>query len=131
VLAFLAVNEDGMRVLIADDCSDNRDSLAVLLRALGYDVHAVPNGPTALEAFRAFRPQAAILDLAMPGMTGWQLARQVRQEEGGSTVLLIALSGHAREQDHEQSRQAGFDAHLVKPASIVELQQLLAGGARP
>jgi CheY-like chemotaxis protein len=118
-------------VLIADDCPDNRDSLTVLLRALGFEVHTAANGAAALEAFRAFRPQAAILDLAMPGMTGWQLARQVRQEEGGSTVLLIALSGHARELNQEQSRLAGFHAHLIKPASLLELRQRLDGRAEP
>jgi two-component system CheB/CheR fusion protein len=118
-----------MRVLIADDCPDNRDSLAILLRALGYEVHTAPNGSAALQEFQVFRPQAAILDLAMPGMTGWQLARQIRQEQTEATVLLIALSGHAGEQDQEQSRQAGFDAHLGKPTSLSELQRLLAGGA--
>jgi two-component system CheB/CheR fusion protein len=112
-----------MRILIADDCPDNRDSLALLLRAWGFEVLVAADGISALEAFRTFAPHAAILDIAMPGLDGWDVARQVRG--GDSTVLLIALSGHAREQDVEQSRLAGFDVHLVKPVEPSEIRRLL------
>jgi CheY-like chemotaxis protein len=114
-----------MRVLVADDCPDNRDSLALLLRTWGFEVQVAADGHAALEAFGAFRPHAAILDIAMPGLDGWHVARQVR--DGGSAVLLIALSGHAREQDRELSRQAGFDVHLVKPVEPLEVRQILEG----
>jgi CheY-like chemotaxis protein len=114
-----------MRVLIADDCPDNRDSLALLLRAWGFEVGVTADGPSALEAFQTFNPHAAILDIAMPLLDGWQVARQVRQ--GGSAVLLLALTGLARQQDQELSRLAGFDAHLIKPAEPEEIRQLLEG----
>jgi CheY-like chemotaxis protein len=114
-----------MRVLIADDCPDNRDSLALLLRAWGFEVVVAPDGQSALEAFRTFRPHAAILDIAMPWPDGWHVARQIR--DGGSSILLIALTGHAREQDREQSRLAGFDVHLVKPVEPLEIRRLLEG----
>jgi CheY-like chemotaxis protein len=114
-----------MRVLIADDCPDNRDSLALLLRAWGFEVATAADGPSALEAFHTFCPHAAILDIAMPGLDGWQVARQIRQ--GGSAGLLVALTGLARRQDQELSRQAGFDTHLVKPVEPEEIRQLLEG----
>jgi len=114
-----------MRVLIADDCPDNRDSLALLLQAWGFEVSVAADGPSALEAFRTFDPHAVILDIAMPGLDGWQVARQIRDE--GSAVLLVALSGLTREQEQEQSRLAGCDAHLVKPVEPQEVRRLLDG----
>jgi CheY-like chemotaxis protein len=114
-----------MRVLIADDCPDNRDSLALLLRTWGFEVVTAADGLTALGAFQTFDPHAAILDIAMPGLDGWHVARHIRA--AGSSVLLVALSGHAREQDQELSRLAGFDAHLVKPVEPLEIRGLLEG----
>ncbi len=114
-----------MRVLIADDCPDNRDSLALLLRAWGFEVAVAADGPSALEAFQTFNPHAAILDIAMPGQDGWDVARQLRA--GGSAAVLVALTGHAREQDRELSRLAGFDAHLVKPVEPAEVRRVLEG----
>jgi CheY-like chemotaxis protein len=108
-----------------DDCPDNRDSLALLVRVWGFDTAVAADGPSALEAFRSFDPHAAILDIAMPGLDGWQVARQVR--DAGSAVLLVALSGHAGERDKELSRLAGFDAHLVKPVEPAEVRRLLEG----
>jgi CheY-like chemotaxis protein len=114
-----------MRVLIADDCPDNRDSLALLLGAWGFEVVVAADGLSALEAFRTFDPHAVILDIAIPGLDGCQVARQIR--DGGSTVLLIALTGLARQQEQELSRLAGFDAHLVKPVEPQEVRRLLDG----
>src|SRR5262245_28278577 len=114
-----------MRVLVADDCPDNRESLALLLRTWEFEVAVAADGLSALEAFGAFRPHAAIMDIAMPGLDGWQVARQVRG--GGSAVLLVALSGHAGEQERELSRLAGFDFHFVKPVEPLEIRQVLEG----
>jgi CheY-like chemotaxis protein len=114
-----------MRVLIADDCPDNRDSLALLLRAWGFEVTVAADGPSALEAFGSFSPHAAILDIAMPGLDGWHVARQIR--DGGSAVLLVALTGLARQEDQELSRLAGFDTHLVKPVEPLKIRQVLEG----
>ena len=118
-----------LRVLVVDDCPDNRDSLGLLLWAWGHEVRLAHDGPSALEAYPAFHPQAVLLDLGLPGMDGYEVARRIRQQDGGGAVLLVALSGLGREEDKARSREAGFDAHLTKPADPQELQRLLAGVA--
>jgi CheY-like chemotaxis protein len=113
-------------VLIADDCPDTRDSLALLLRFWGYHVHVASDGLSALEAFQSFRPRAAILDIAMPGLDGWEVARLIRADD--PAVLLIALTGYAGAEDFERSLWAGFDVHLVKPVEPAEFRLLLEAG---
>jgi CheY-like chemotaxis protein len=114
-----------LRVLVVDDCEDTRDSLAILLRAWGHEARLAPDGPSALESYREFRPDVVLLDIGLPRMDGWEVARRLREQEGGHAVLLVALTGYAREDDQALSRQAGFDAHLSKPADLLELQRLL------
>ncbi len=116
-----------LRVLVVDDEPDTRDTLAFLLRARGHEVHLARDGPSALATAAAFRPQAVVLDIGLPGMNGWEVARRLREEAGLTDALLVAVTGHGREEDEARSRQAGFDAHLTKPA---EWQALLAVLAR-
>jgi CheY-like chemotaxis protein len=119
-----------LRVLVVDDWSDTRDSLEMLLSAWGHEVRLARDGPSALEAARSFSPQAVLLDIGLPGgMDGWDVARRIREQDGGRAVLLVALTGHGRELDKARSREAGFDAHLTKPADPQELQHLLLGVA--
>jgi CheY-like chemotaxis protein len=113
-----------LRILIVDDCPDNCTSMAMLVVGWGHDVRLAPDGPSALEAFREFRPQAVLLDIGLPGMSGWEVGRRLRAEKFGG--LVVALTGYGREQDLDRSRAAGFDAHLIKPAEPAELQRLLA-----
>jgi CheY-like chemotaxis protein len=113
------------RVLIVDDCPDAAGSLAILLQLWGHEVQVTHDGPSALEAIPALQPGAVLLDIGMPGMNGWEVARRIRQQEGGQDILLVAVSGYAQEQDQHHSRDVGCDFHLVKPFDPDELRRLL------
>ena len=119
------------RVLVVDDNRDGADSLGLLLRFLGADVHVVYDGPAALAAIRTYRPAVVLLDIGMPGMDGHEVARLVRQEAELRGVVLVALTGWGQEEDRRRSRAAGFDHHLVKPVDAGALQALLATLANP
>lgn len=114
------------KVLIADDNQDAADSLAILLGALGYEVVVAHSGPQALELARDARPAVLILDIGMPGMTGYEVASHIREEAWGHTVMLIALTGWGQQEDMAQARSAGFDHHFRKPVDIEALQAHLA-----
>ena len=116
-----------LRVLVVDDNVDAAESLAMLLRVEGHEVEAVHDGPSALAAARRFRPQVVLLDLGLPGMDGHEVARRLRQEPDLGPLRLVALTGYGQDDDRRRSQAAGFDAHLVKPASPEALQQVLAG----
>ncbi len=114
------------RILAVDDNKDAADSMAMLLKHLGADVHIAYDGSSALEAMRIFRPSVALVDLGMPGMDGYELARRVRENPESRGVMLIALTGWGQEDDRRRSKEAGFDHHLVKPIDLGALQTLLA-----
>lgn len=114
------------RILVTDDNQDAADSLALLLRSLGHDVQVVYNGSTALERLVSFKPNVVVLDIGMPDMDGYEVARRIRQHPDGKNVLLIALTGWGQNEDRRHTREAGFDHHLVKPVGIETLQALLA-----
>jgi PAS domain S-box-containing protein len=116
------------RVLVVDDNANTADSLALLLRLAGHDVRVAHDGSSALEAARAERPDAVFLDLGMPGMDGYEVARRLRQESGLEGVRLVALTGWGKDEDRRRTREAGFDQHLVKPADLPAVQAVLAGG---
>jgi CheY-like chemotaxis protein/two-component sensor histidine kinase len=113
-------------VLVADDNRDAADSLAVLLQMSGYEVHACHASHEALALAARERPDALILDIGMPAMTGYELAHHIRQEDWGRHALLIAVTGWGQKEDRERSRAAGFDHHLTKPVDPEVLQGLLA-----
>jgi CheY-like chemotaxis protein len=113
-------------ILVVDDNRDAAHSLARLLRVLHYEVETAHDGPSALAASSAFRPRVVLLDIGMPGMSGYEVARQLRQRCGRGEVLLIALTGYGTEDDRLRSAEAGFDAHLTKPVDLVGLKELLA-----
>ncbi len=114
-----------IRVLVVDDNVDAAESLATLLQLSGHEVRAVYDGPGALAAARAFRPGAVVLDVGLPGMDGYEVARRLRREPGGAEMLLIALTGYGQDDDRRRSEQAGFDHHLVKPADPLALEAAL------
>ena len=101
-------------VLLADPCPDTVESMALLLRLWGYAVETAASGPEALEAALADRPDAVLMELALPGLDGLQVARRLRRS-GGRIPLLVAVSGYGSEKDRARSREAGFDCHFVKP----------------
>ena len=113
-------------MLVVDDNRDTAVGLTKLLRASGYRVTTADDGPAALEAARAERPEVILMDIGLPGMDGYRVAEQLRNEEGLHATLLIAISGYGQEQDRRRSREAGFDHHLVKPIDYESLLCLLA-----
>ncbi len=114
------------KVLVVDDKPDAADSLAMLLRMQGHDVRAVNDGPAALAEAEKFKPELVFLDIGMPGMDGYEVARKLRQQPGHERMLLVAVTGWGQEEDRRRSFAAGFDRHLVKPVEPKDLTDLLA-----
>jgi CheY-like chemotaxis protein/anti-sigma regulatory factor (Ser/Thr protein kinase) len=119
----------GRRIMVVDDNRDAADSLGELLRTLGADVCVAHSGAEALRALTAARPAVVLLDLGMPTMDGYEVARRIRARPEGRDVVLIALTGWGQEDDRRRSREAGFDHHLIKPADLQALQTALAASA--
>jgi len=115
------------RVLLVDDNRDSAESLAALLTTLGHDVCQAYDGPAALEAARSETPDLVLLDIGMPGMSGYEVARRIRAEPALVGTTLIALTGYGSAEDRHESRAAGFDGHLVKPIDFEALQRIIEG----
>jgi PAS domain S-box-containing protein len=111
------------RLLVVDDDRDSAESLALLLQVKGNEVQTAPDGSAALESARDFRPDIILLDIGLPGMDGYEVARRLRREHSRQTVL-VALTGYGTDEDHRKSQRAGFDYHLVKPVELDALFQL-------
>jgi CheY-like chemotaxis protein len=113
------------RILVADDNVDSANSLGMLLKIIGHDVRTARDGNEALTVAADFRPDVMLLDIGMPGMDGYELARRVREQPWGKSAMLIAVTGWGQDQDRQRSRDAGFDQHLVKPVELEALEKLL------
>ncbi len=113
------------RILVVDDNLKNASSLDVLLSALGQEVHTAHDGQTALKLARQLQPDIVLLDIGLPVMDGYEVARRCRIEPGLERVTLVAMTGYGKEEDRQRSQQAGFDAHLVKPVNVEDLRVLL------
>jgi signal transduction histidine kinase len=116
------------RILVVDDNRDAAESLRMLLSLDGHDVCIVHDGPGAIEAARLHRPDVVFLDLGLPGMDGYQVARRIRALAGLGEMLLIAMTGYGQEDDRRRCLEAGFDHHVVKPADPIALQDLFLRG---
>jgi two-component system OmpR family response regulator len=114
------------KVLVVDDNKDAAESLAVVLRHEGHDVRVALDGAAALAAATAAVPEVVLLDLAMPGMDGYEVARRLRQRPDLAATRLVALTGFGSAEDHRKSGEAGFDQHLTKPVDPEALLDLLA-----
>ena len=112
-------------ILIADDNYDALATLDVLLRHEGHSVHAARDGEQAFALASACRPDVALLDIGMPRLDGYLLARKLREQEWGKHTLLIAVTGWGQTEDRRRSLEVGFDAHMVKPLDFAELRKLL------
>jgi PAS domain S-box-containing protein len=119
-----------LRVLVVDDNFDAADSLAALLDILGHTVMVAHDGVEGLAAARSFEPDLVLLDIGLPGMSGHEVAREIRRSPALRHVVLIALTGWGAQSDLQQSQEAGFDQHLTKPVSLESLEQALAAAAR-
>jgi CheY-like chemotaxis protein len=116
-----------LRVLVVDDNVDTTAGLALLLRSWGHEVAVAHDGPAALEAADAFRPQAVLLDIGLPLLSGFEVAQRLRQAPAdGGRPFLVAFSGYNRESDRRRAREVGIDIYLVKPFDPFGLESLLA-----
>ena len=119
------------RILAVDDNVDSADSLTMLLRLAGHSVQVTYDGSKALELAESFKPDAVLLDIGLPGLNGYDTARELRRRRGMKDTLLIALTGYGRDDDRRRAEEAGFDHHLVKPAEFDSLQELLGSSRKP
>lgn len=114
------------RILVADDNNDALESLATLLQLSGHEVYTAANGAVALESAEQHRPEVALLDIGMPKLDGYEVARRIRAQPWGARITLVALTGWGQDSDRRRSQEAGFDSHLVKPLDLDKLTDLLA-----
>lgn len=113
------------RVLVVDDMTDTAQCLAKLLRKQGHTVEVAHDGPQACEQAHTFAPEVVLLDIGMPGMDGYEVARQLRHDQACADSFLVALTGYGQEEDRRRALDAGFNEHLVKPVNIERIQQLV------
>jgi len=116
---------EGRRVLVVDDNADAAESLAEIMKILGYAVEVAYDGPSAIEKVRVSLPHVVLCDLGLPGMSGYEVARALRAD-GRDGMLLIAVSGYAQPEDVKQAVEAGFDGHVAKPCDPAQIERMLA-----
>jgi CheY-like chemotaxis protein len=119
---------EAMRVMLVDDHVDSVVTVGRLLRMLGYDVRAALDGLKALTCAEEFRPDVALIDLSLPGLDGYGVARRLRELDATRDTRLIAMTGWATKESQWRTRDAGFDLHLVKPLSVSEITSALSWG---
>ncbi|WP_290653242.1 ATP-binding protein [Aquisalimonas sp.] len=113
------------RVLIVEDNDSVAESTSMLLESLGHEPRVAVDGPSALDAVESFKPDVVLLDIGLPGMDGYEVARRLRRSHPKGQLLLVALTGYGQDSDQAQAAAAGFDQHLTKPACFAELAQCL------
>lgn len=116
------------RILVVDDNEDSAETLGMLLTVLGAEVRIAHDGPQALAIFEGYAPSVVLLDIGMPGMDGYEVARRIRSSHPHRPSVLVALTGWGQQEDRVRAREAGFDHHLVKPANISALEVLTTRG---
>jgi len=114
------------RILVVDDNVDTAESMALLLRLKGHQVQVAHYGPAALETARSFEPEVVLLDIGLPGLDGYEVAKRLREEARLAKVLLVALTGYGQEEDRRRARRAGFDHHFTKPVDPTVLYQVIS-----
>jgi CheY-like chemotaxis protein len=122
-----SASNGAMRVLLVDDNVDAVESMEILLQAFGYEVSTAIHPDLALAQLETFAPAAAVIDIGLPGMDGYQLAAEIRRRLAGKPMRLIAFTGYGGADDIARAKAAGFDAHLVKPVEIDRLLAVLGG----
>jgi CheY-like chemotaxis protein len=124
------VTAEKARVLVVDDNADAADMLALLLQQGGYEARTAPDGESALAAMESWTPDVAVLDIGLPGMNGYELARRMRSIPDLARTRLVALTGYGRDTDRARALDAGFDLHLAKPAEPDRFIEAVAGLVR-
>lgn len=117
------------RILVVDDNADAAETLSLLLACNGHTTQVALSSEEALRCAESFEPQVALLDIGLPGMNGYELARRFRGAPGLKAVRLIALTGYGQAEDRARALGAGFDDHLVKPVDLPALERALAAAA--
>jgi CheY-like chemotaxis protein len=115
-----------LRALVVDDNADAATALELLLQESGHLVRVAHTGPNGLAAALDFRPDVMLLDIGLPELDGFEVAKRIRQQPALHNIVLIAMTGYGREKERQRSQEAGFDHHLVKPADFGTLEQILA-----
>ena len=115
-----------MLVLIVDDNADTTETAALLFAAWDHEIRVAHTGPEALQVASDFEPEIILLDIGLPEIDGYEVARRLRQDPRFKDTLMIAMSGYGQNTDQQRSREAGFDEHLVKPVDLERLNQLLS-----
>ena len=118
-------SRERLHILTVEDDPETAQNLAWWLRSEGHEVDIAPDGPAALRSAQVHQPDVVLLDIGLPGMSGFDLARHLYQHRGAKRPLLIAGTGQAGEKDRQQSEEARIDLHLVKPVDPGQLQKLL------
>src|SRR5690606_18527564 len=114
------------RILVVDDNRDAAEAIAEFLSELGYTVRVAHDGPTALQLARQFKPDVGLLDIGLPVMDGYELARQLRASgDLPAHLRLVAITGYGQEADRQRSKDAGFNAHIVKPVDAQALTEIV------
>jgi CheY-like chemotaxis protein len=121
----LTTQQKTLRVLVVDDDSDHATSLAILLGEYGYDSQVCLHANDCMEAVERWRPHVILLDLGMPGMTGFDIADEIQRNPDLRPVRLVAVTGHGQESVRQQTTKYGFDHHLLKPVDFQELETIL------
>jgi CheY-like chemotaxis protein len=116
----------GRRLLLVEDNPDIGETLRDLLQLLGHRVELAGDGLRGVQVALASRPEVALVDIGLPGIDGYEVARRLRQTDAGKQMLLVALTGYGRPEDRDRAIASGFDAHLVKPVDPEELNEVLA-----
>lgn len=120
-----------LRILIVEDNRDSADSLKALLEALGHDARVAYDGESAVRAAAAVQPDVIIMDIGLPGLSGFDVARQIRAQSPGKRLKIVALTGWGQESDRLHSAAAGIDHHLVKPLDLAALRRILESRQMP
>ncbi|HEY7159210.1 MAG TPA: response regulator [Gemmataceae bacterium] len=116
----------GLHILVVDDCTDVAATMALFLRFCGHHVELAYDGSSALDRARADKPDVVLLDIALPDMSGHDVARQLREQLFDKPLLILAVTGYGREADRRLSEESGIDMHLVKPVEPLELKKILS-----
>ena len=119
------------RILVVDDVRASAETLTMLLRVLGHEVVTANDGRTALELAQQNKPDTIFLDIAMPEMDGYEVARRIRATPDLKETVVVALTGYGQEEDRRRAKEAGFDYHVTKPASVAGLREILARRGTP
>ncbi len=131
LIEWTSMDSPGHRVLLVDDNADSIEPLSLLLQAKGHETRIATGGAEAISLAGEFRPHCVLLDLGLPVMDGYEVARRLRQQPAGGNVVLVALTGWAGRDVRTKAAEAGFDYHLVKPVNWDELEKIIQTASRP